>query len=162
MAVILEVSWHDGDAGSVLLALRDERLAMKAANAMAKEYLGDTLQYVAQGRSFTNRNKHQKHIKWRFDGRGAKVYAKARHLVWMEEGTAAHAIAPRDRGGKGRGKRRQRQVLRIKTHGGLLFRKLANHPGTREMPFFFAEASARQTRGIAAARGVIAAKMGRR
>jgi hypothetical protein len=153
---MLRLDWNAGQAVSVLAVLQDERLTMKAANAAAKEFKGDILDYVDEGKSFTNRGKHQKFIKWRTDGPGALVYTKARHLVWMEQGTGAHAIGPRRRG------KRKAKVLRFKAGGGFLFRKRVQHPGTRPLPFFFADFAAREAKMREAVAGVLAAKLGAR
>jgi hypothetical protein len=153
---MLSLEWHFGLAPSILAALQDERLAVKAANAMARAYKEEILNYVEEGRSFTNRGKHLKFIKLKFEGPGAMVYTKAKHLVWMEGGTGPHAISPRGRG------KRKAKVLRFKAGGGFLFRKLVQHPGTRPLPFFFADFAAREVKMKAAAQGVLAAKLGAR
>jgi hypothetical protein len=151
---MLRLDWTPVQAVSVLAMLQDARLAMKAANAAAKEFKGEVLDYIEEGKSFTNRGKHQKFIKWRTDGPGAMVYTKAKHLAWMEQGTGDHAISPRGRS--------QRKVLRFKAGGGFLFRKLVRHPGTRPLPFFFADFTAREAKMREAAAGVLAAKLGAR
>jgi hypothetical protein len=126
-----------------LRAVRDGKLPLRAANAMAQSFKADILGYVDEGHSFTDRNKHEKLIHWKPVESGALVYTRARHLAWMEQGTAAHAIAPRPKRGK--------KALRMKIGSGWVLRKLAHHPGTRPMPFFFADLSSRLARARLAA-----------
>lgn len=149
----MKIDWNPGDSLSVLAALRETRLAARVANTMAKKYQGEILDFVEQGKAFTDRGKHRKYLRWRtLDGPSALVYTQAKHLYWMEEGTLPHAIAPRQRG--------QRQVLRFRAGGGHAFRRAVAHPGTRKLPFFFADTAARGDRMRAAGRGVLAAKLG--
>lgn len=163
MSLSIEWRFRDTDTLSVLAGLKDQRLYMKAIDAAAKSYREDVLKYVAEGKSFTDRGKHLKFIKLNFPpGPSAMVYTKAKHLVWMEGGTGPHPIAPRDHGGKKRGRGRGHKVLAFNEGGeggSLLFRKLVNHPGTRPIPFFFADMPAREARMMQAMRRVIASGM---
>lgn len=125
-----------------LRAWRDPKLPLKMANAMARSFLGDTLDWIDEGKSFTDRNKHEKYFHWKPESYGASVYVKSRHLVWMEQGTAPHTISPR---------RGRSQALRFRVGDGYLIRRLVHHPGTRPLPFFFAETPARLARARQAA-----------
>lgn len=151
----MKTEWNPGTSLSVLAALQDARLASRIANTMAQEYQGEILDFVKQDKAFKNRGKHQRFIRWRTtDGPSALVYTKAKHLVWMEHGTMPHAIAPKARG--------KRKVLRFREGTGHAFHRAVQHPGTRKIPFFFAEFGARENRMRTAARGILAAKLGLR
>lgn len=128
-------------------AIRDGKLAMRGANAIARSFLDDTLDYIAEGKSFTDRGKHIKHIRWRPVDGGALVYTRARHLLYMEQGTGPHVIGPRAR--------RQGRAIRFSAGGGVLLRNRVHHPGTRPVPFFFADLSARMARANQAAAKVL-------
>lgn len=134
---------------SRLTALRDPKLPLRAANAMAKTFLADTLEWIDAGHSFTDRNKHERYLHWKPESFGAMAYVKSRHLVFMEQGTSPHTIAPR----------RGHQAVKFRAGAGYLIRRLVRHPGTRPLPFFFADLSGRIARARAAAAGVLAAKL---
>jgi hypothetical protein len=150
------VDWTDNGAPSILRGLMDARLASKAANAAAKSYKGDVLDYVAQGAPFVARRGGplERSIKWRTDGQGAKVYTKARHAVMLEDGTRAHAIGPRGK--------RKRKAVKFSAEGGFLIRRAVAHPGTPAKSFFFAQFAERSNRMAQASAGVLAARLGAR
>ncbi|ASF48757.1 transcriptional regulator [Methylovulum psychrotolerans] len=109
------------------------------ANAAAESYTDDTLDWVAEGKSFTSRTGQlEQSVGWRPLGDGsAEIYANAEYALYVEEGTRPHVILPKN----GR-------ALKIPTSGGggYILRRKVNHPGTAPMPFFFADGAGREQR----------------
>jgi len=120
-----------------------------AIYAMAESYTEDTLDYIQQGRAFTNRTGHLgQSIGWRPTGNeSAEVYANAGYAAYVEFGTRPHVIRPKS----------GRKALKIPVAGGggYILRRAVNHPGSKPYPFFYVDQSQRRANMQAAAISVI-------
>lgn len=149
---MLSITLDLGKAPSVLAALADQRNAQLVANAAAESYVDDTLDYIAAGKAFTPRTGQlEQSINWTAAGNGsAEVFAQAEYAGWVEQGTDAHIIRPKDR-----------KALRFPVAGGagFGFARVINHPGSKPHPFFFADLDARKDHMQARALSVLAARM---
>jgi len=133
---------------SVLNALRDPGNAQRVVNAMAERYVDEVHDFIDARRGFTPRTGQlQQSINWHPNGGGAAtVYANADYAGFVENGTEAHVIRPRDR-----------QALRFPGGGGgFAFARVVNHPGSKAHPFFFADRDARAGNMQAAGLSVLA------
>lgn len=133
------VSFDVGRLPSVLLALQDPSIAQQVANVAAESFNDDIHDWIDGGHSFTSREGQlQQSINWHSNGDGsATVYANADYAEWVEKGTRAHVIRPRNR-----------NALRfpVSGGGGFGFARVINHPGCQAKPFFFADQAARNQR----------------
>lgn len=86
--------------------------------------------FIDAGRGFTPRTGQlQQSVNWRPKGNGgAEVYANADYASFVERGTEAHVIRPRDR-----------QALRFPVGFGFAFARVINHPGSRPQPFLLVD-----------------------
>jgi hypothetical protein len=123
-----------------LAALRDQKLALKAADAAASSFTDDVREYVGSGHAHFTRvgGKFAKSIKIKYPRDGALVQCKAKHAAALEYGTRPHEIEPRARRGK--------RALRFTEGQGVLARRRVQHPGTKPYPFFYADLPARKAR----------------
>lgn len=143
-----------GDIPSVLNALRNPANDQLMANAAAQSYTDDTLNWIAAGHSFTPRSGGglEQSIGWLPLGGGrSEVYANQDYALYVEEGTRPHVISPKP-GRKG-------LKIPVGGGGGFIIRRQVNHPGTRPMPFFFADMEARKAHMHAAGLSVLARAM---
>lgn len=147
---------------SVLAALAESRNAQRAANAAAESYTDDILNWIAEGRSFTPRHGGaglEGAISWRPLGGGAVIFANKGYAQYVEEGTGVHAgrqgwvIRPKV----------GRKALKIPTGGpgGYVLRREVFHPGSKALPFFFADQAGREDRMGGAVRSVLLEEMAR-
>ncbi|MDO8940901.1 MAG: hypothetical protein Q7U98_17235 [Methylicorpusculum sp.] len=137
-----------GTVPSVLAAVNDPLTVRRVVNAAAESYVDDLHDWIDAGQGFTPRTGIlQQSINWRPLGNGAEIYANAEYAGWVEEGTAAHVIRPKDR-----------KALRFPVSGGagFGFAKEINHPGSKAHPFFFADVANREERMQARALSVLA------
>lgn len=144
------IGFDVGRLPSVLAALQNPAIAQRVANAAAESYNDDIHNWIHAGRGFTPRTGGglEQHINWRPLGNGAaEVYANKDYAGYVEHGTRAHVIRPRNA-----------RALRFPVlgGGGFGFARSINHPGSRPHPYFFANADARSQRMQAKARLVIA------
>lgn len=151
---MLAISLDLGTVPSVLAALADQANAQLVANAAAESFADDVHDWIDSGKGFTPRTGIlQQSIAWLPSGSGsAEVFAQAAYANWVEKGTAAHVIRPKDR-----------KALRFPVSGGagFAFAKKINHPGSKPHPFFFADLNPRQKRMEARAMSVLAVKLAR-
>jgi len=137
-----------GDTPSVLAALQNPAIAGQVAKAAAERYTDETLDYIAQRRSFTGRTGQlEQSIGWRpLGNEAAEVYVNAEYAPYVEYGTRPHVIRPKP----------GRKALKIPVPGGYVLRRKVNHPGSRPYPFFFADRSHREQAMAAAGLSVLA------
>lgn len=114
-----------------------ERIAPMVANVAAEQWVEETLDWIASGRSFVSRTGQlEQSIGWAPSGTGAEVYANAEHARYVEEGTKPHAIEPK-----------ARKALKVMMPGGgYILRKMVDHPGSKPYPFLFADVEGRKER----------------
>lgn len=114
-------------------ALLDKALA-RASKAGAEEYTEAIHSWIAAGKAFTPRTGTLKNsIGWRgVSARAAEVFAEAEYAPFVEFGTRAHVIRPKER-----------KALRFFAGGETVLAKKVFHPGTRPRPFFFINMSRR-------------------
>lgn len=132
------------DTKSILVALADPSMARQAAGVAAETYHDQTLNWIADGKSFTPRNGHdglEGSIGWRMEGDSALVFANKFYAVYIEEGTglyglkkAKYPIVP---------KNRKALAWPSGNKSGFTFSKKVMHPGIKAKPFFFADPSGR-------------------
>jgi len=124
------------------------RAVSRAVKAAAERYTEMIHDWIDQGRAFTPRTGIlQGSISWRPDGEDkAVVFAEAEYAPFVEFGTKPHRI-----------KAKYRRALKIPVEGpeGFLFRKAAQHPGSRPYPFFFVDQAHREREATEAAREAI-------
>ena len=142
-----------GHIPSVLEALRNPANSQLIANAAAECYTDDTLDWIAQGESFTSRTGQlEQSIGWLPLGGGkAEVFANAHYALYVEDGTEPHVITPKP-GGKA-------LKIPVSGGGGYILRRKVNHPGSRAHPFFFAELDNRKQHMHAAGMSILAGAM---
>ena len=128
------------------------RAGLLAAKRVAEDYVDEIHKTIKAGRSFKPRTGQlEQSINWRGTDDGAVVFSEAEHAPHVEYGTRAHVIRPKP----------GRKALRwFPAGGGVAFARKVDHPGTRPMPFFFADFEGRQTRLLASAREAIAETIG--
>jgi len=108
-----------------------------AAKSGAQEYTSLTLDWIRMGRSFRSQSGQlEQSVTWRATRAGALVSANAEHGPFVEYGTAPHVIRPKA----------GRKALKIPVPGGYVLVKKVNHPGTKPLPFFFADRVHREAR----------------
>jgi hypothetical protein len=136
-----------GNTQSLLRALSDNKLALRAANEAARKYKSEMKTYIRDGKSYTPKTGGtlERSIKWKTEPDGAVVYTRATHGVWIEQGTGSRRIGfawglydIRNRKLSGK------KALTVNFHGRLLLLKHVRHPGMHPRPFFFAELESRQ------------------
>lgn len=142
-----------GSTPSVLAALGDARTLQRVVYAAAESYTDDVLDWIRDGKSFTPRHGGaglEGAINWRPAGNGAaEVTADKDYASYVEEGTPAHVIRPKDR-----------KALKINVSGGgYVLRREVHHPGSKPFPFMFADQAARESYMLAAARLVLAQEL---
>jgi len=134
---MLNIQLDLGDVPSVLAALSDPRNVQLVANAAAESFVDDVHDHIDAGKGFTpHTGQLQQSINWLPAGNGsAEVFAQAEYAGWVEFGTDAHVIRPKDR-----------KALRFPVAGGagFGFAKIINHPGSKPHPFFFADLDQRK------------------
>ncbi len=139
-----------GNASTVLGAApqRLERAGVLAAKRMAEDYVEAIQDWIAAGRSFTPRTgAAEQGVGWRPLPDGAEVYSQSAHATYMEFGTEPHIIRPRP----------GRKALRFPgSGGGMVIRRAVHHPGTKPMPFFFADQANRKRTLLQTARETFA------
>jgi hypothetical protein len=148
---MLSIQIDLGKVPLVLAALADQRNAQLVANAAAESYVDDVHDWIEAGKGFTpHTGQLQQSVSWiSLIGGGAEVFAQAAYAKWVEEGTDAHVIRPKDR-----------KALRFPVSGGGFgFAKVINHPGSKPHPFFFADLDDRKDRMQARALSVLAARL---
>lgn len=157
MTAAIRQELHGLDGFDDLLnGLTDASLPQKMVNAAAEAYVGDILDWIAEGRAFVSRHGAaglEGAISWRPEGEWkAIVYANKEYAVWVEDGTVPHAIAPSP----------GRKALKIPTGGpgGYVLRRAVMHPGSRPFPFFFADRQKRDADMAFAARAVLLRAIG--
>jgi hypothetical protein len=150
---VLDITIDLGQIPSVLAALENTRNAQLLANAGAVSYTDDTLDWIAQGRSFTPRTGAlEQSINWRPVGNGAaEVHVNKDYGRYVEEGTRAHVIRPRPG--------RNGLTIPVLGGGGYIIRREVQHPGTQAKPFFFADTETRSDNILEQARLVLAGVM---
>jgi hypothetical protein len=143
----ISISADAGQVQTLLGSLLTHKIALQAANAAGKQYQKEVKAFIRSGKAYNPKpeGKGEKSIKWKPIGDGAMVYTKARHLLWIEEGTGSKRIGfawstyP-IKNKKSSGKK----ALTLAIGGGILLRSSVNHPGMLPKPFFFSELEARQ------------------
>lgn len=154
----VSISLDLGRVPSVLAALANPVLAVRAAKAAAERYNDDIHDWIDAGQAFTPREGAlQQSINWQPLAGGAAVFANAAYARFVEDGTGIPAghqqwvIAPRA----------GRNALRIPVPGGggFIFRRSVIHRGSQPKPFFFADSDNRQEHMVEAARVVLAGAM---
>ena len=128
-----------------------ERAGLLAAYRAAETYHEAIRDWIDAGRSFKPRSGQlEQSIDWIPVRDGAEVYAQAEYAPYVEFGTRAHVIRPRQ----------GRKALRWTTPDGQsVIRRAVRHPGTRPLPFFFADREARSRSMLEAAREAVAEVM---
>ena len=133
---MISITLDLGNVPSVLAALASAKTMQKVVNAAAESYADDMHDFIDAKKSFTPRTGQlQQSINWEPNGNGsATVYAQADYAGFVEEGTKAHVIRPKNR-----------KALRFPVGGGagFGFAKVINHPGSKPYPYFFADQTAR-------------------
>lgn len=125
-----------------------------AAKRAAEEYVDAIHDWVSAGRAYkVDKNTTLQATGWHAQGDGAVVYSNGPHAAYLEFGTRAHVIRPRP----------GRKALRWFTGGpggGQVIRRSVNHPGTKPLPFFWADQPRREARLLDAARQAAASVLG--
>lgn len=136
-----------GNIPSVLAAYNSPLTAQLAANAAAESYVDDVHDWIEAGKGFTpHTGQLQQSVGWiSLIGGGAEVFAQADYAQYVEEGTGAHVIRPKDR-----------KALRFPVGGGFGYARFVNHPGSKPHPFFFADLDNRKDRMEARVLSVLA------
>ncbi len=147
---MINISLDVGRLSSVLETLRSPAVIQRVANAAAESYNDDIHDWIDSGRGFTPRTAGglEQSVNWHPNGNGsATVYTNKDYAGYVEEGTRAHVIRPRNR-----------QALRFAVRGGAGwgFARVINHPGSDPHPFFFADQSNRSAHMQAKALSVLA------
>ena len=147
---MITISLDVGRLPSVLAALQNPAIAQRVANASAESYNDDIHDWIDAGHGFTPRTGGglEQSINWHPNGNGsATVYANKDYAGYVEEGTRAHVILPRNR-----------QALSFAVGGGAGwgFARVINHPGSRPHPYFFTDQGNRSAHMQAKALSVLA------
>lgn len=149
---MIQISLDLGALPSVLSALGNPSISQRVANAAVESYNDDVHDWIDAGLGFTTRTGQlEGAVNWHPNSDGsATVYADTDYAQFVEEGTRAHVIRPRN----GR-------ALRFPVGGGagFGFARVINHPGSRPHPFFFADQVARGEHMQARALSVLAQAM---
>lgn len=136
------------DVPSVLAEL-NARDIQRLVNVAAQSYNNDIHDWIDAGNAFTTRKGQlEGSINWHSNGDGsATVYANAEYARFVEDGTRAHDIRPRNG-----------HFLRFPVGGGagFGFARGVHHPGSKAHPFFFADQDARVGRAEAEVLSVLA------
>jgi hypothetical protein len=115
------------------------RLAERLPKIAAEQYTTLILDWIEGGHSFVSRTGQlEQSIGWRPDSGGAVIFANAQHAGYVEGGTRPHVILPVE----------GRKALKIPVSGGqgYIIRRKVHHPGSKSMPFFFADLDNRITK----------------
>ena len=113
------------------------RLAPRLTKLAAQEWTEEVQDWISAGKAFKGRTGAlQQSVSWAPRGDAAEVFAQTNYAGYVEGGTRAHLIRPRNR-----------KALKIPVAGGgFILRRAVNHPGSRPYPFMWADVPGRTER----------------